>query len=97
MSKEFDAIFDTIGQILKEERQRTSADLDDTTKTLSSEIETLANRIKSLDGNLLIKGAAQAVASANLAALREHAENVLLRKSVHVEGDLPPLAKGMQR
>ncbi|MBT8169668.1 hypothetical protein [Falsiruegeria litorea] len=76
-------ILEALGEILKDERANTN-----------KQIGALANRIDTLDGNALIRSSAMAVADANLAALRNHAENVVLRRARHLKGDLPPVVKG---
>ena len=73
-----------LAALLKEEREKTNSSLED-----------LAERLDTLDGNALIKSSAIAIADANLAALRSHAENILLRKSKHLGGRLPPVATGI--
>ncbi|WP_159089219.1 hypothetical protein [Tateyamaria sp. Alg231-49] len=84
MDAETKSILDALGQILKEERASTD-----------KQIGAVAERIDTLDGNNLVKGAAMAVADSNLAALRTHAENVVLRRSKHLKGDLPAMVKAV--
>ena len=95
MPNELAPIFDALADILKEERQATNTDIQQARKDASSQVNGLREDINRLDGNALIKTAAVAIADANLAALREHAENVLLRKPSHINGTLPAICKGI--
>ncbi|SIS72331.1 hypothetical protein SAMN05421759_102642 [Roseivivax lentus] len=91
-----EAIMDALAKILKDERQRNDGKLQEVQGDLQSNLKTISDNLQKIDGNVLIKSAAFAVADANLAALKNHAENVLLRKSKHLHGTLPNFAKGLQ-
>jgi hypothetical protein len=58
---------------------------------LREELGQRDRRIDALDQNLLLKSAAMGILGANLAALRAHAENILLRKSKKLSGPLPTI------
>ncbi|WP_172293397.1 hypothetical protein [Pseudoruegeria sp. HB172150] len=78
-----DAILSAVGRIIKEELEKRDSDL--------------TEKFASLDGNTILKSASAAILAANLAALREYAGNISLRRAKHIEGTepLPALLGGI--
>lgn len=84
-------------KLLKEGRSAGYMTFSKQRDTTDKSVNALAQRLEGVDGNALLKSAAVAIGQANLAALREHAESILLRKSKIVDGadDAPAIVRAL--
>jgi hypothetical protein len=95
--KQISLVLDAVAQIVKDEQTARQAADAEVKADVSATVQQVMERLNGLDGNLLVKTASVAIADANLAAIKEHAENVLLRRSKHLSGTLPAIAVGVDQ